>query len=218
MMYKYFSIFILSVLVLVGCSDNGSTERTSDYEETKKMVVDIMKTDEGKKAIEEVLSEDTVKDTIIMNQETVTSTIEKNLTSDKALAFWEKAFKDPKFAASYAKSLEDEHKKVLKALMKDADYRSLLMEVLQDPEMDKELTKVIKSNDVREEMKKLIIETVDSPLVQKKLQNIILQAAEKLPAKSSDQKGGESQTSTGSGGSGGGGSGGQDNGGSGGSS
>ena len=67
-------------------------------------------------------------------------------------------------------------------------------------------------------MKKLIIETVDSPLVQKKLQNIILQAAEKLPAKSSDQKGGESQTSTGSGGSGGGGSGGQDNGGSGGSS
>lgn len=205
MIYKYIFIFALSAFFLGGCSNNGNTESTNDYEETKKMVVDIMKTDEGKKAIEEVLSEETVKSAIIMDQEAVTSTIEKNLTSDKALKFWEKAFKDPKFAASYAKSLEEEHKKILKALMKDADYRKLLMEVLQDPEMDKELTKVIKSNDVREEMKKLIIETVDSPLVQEKLQSIILQAAEKLPAEPSNQKGGESQTSTGSGSSGGGG-------------
>ena len=64
----------------------------------------------------------------------------------------------------------------------------------------------------------LIGNHVQEENIEKKLQNIILQAAEKLPAKSSDQKGGESQTSTGSGGSGGGGSGGQDNGGSGGSS
>ena len=45
MMYKYFSIFILSALVLVGCSDTGGTQRTSYHEETQKKADVIIKKD-----------------------------------------------------------------------------------------------------------------------------------------------------------------------------
>lgn len=219
MMYKYIPLFFVFFCMLVGCSNNSSNENSGNYDETKKMVIDIMKTDDGKKTLEEIFEDNTFKETIIMDQEVVMNAVEKNLTSEKAMKFWEKAFKNPEFAASYAKSLEDEHKKVLKALMKDPDYRKLLMEAYQDPEMEKELLKVLKSAEYRKEIKELIIETVDSPLVQEKLQKIILQAAEQLPAESSNQKGGkEGQTSTGGGGGqSGGDSGGDSSGGSGGS-
>ena len=41
-------------LVGSGCSQNGTSVAKMDYEETKKMVVDILKTDDGKKAIQDV--------------------------------------------------------------------------------------------------------------------------------------------------------------------
>ena len=37
-----------------------------DYEETKKMVVDILKTDDGKKAIQQVMSDEKMKSELIM--------------------------------------------------------------------------------------------------------------------------------------------------------
>ena len=201
--YKIFTILFL-LIVLSACSQNNTSKDKIDYEETKKMVIDILKTDDGKKAIQEILSDETVKRELIMDEKTVTDSIEKNLTSDKAKAFWKKAFKDPKFAASYAKSLEDEHKKLLKDLMKARDYLAMNMKTWQDPEMKKELTNVINSKDVRTELKKTTIETIESPLVLEKIQSILLKAAEELPAESKKEKGqGESQSDTSSSGGGG---------------
>lgn len=203
MKYRIAFLTLLMFYVLVGCAQNEAGTEKPNYEETKKMVVDILKTDEGKKAIQEIMTDEKIKKNLVMDQEVVTQAIEKNLTSDKAKKFWEKAFKDPKFAAAYAKGLEDEHKKLLKDLMKDPDYMSTLMDIWKDPEMEKELTKLLKSKKVREELKKTIIETVDSPLVKAKLQEILLKAAAELPAESEKkQAGGSSQTDTGSSGGG----------------
>ncbi len=188
------SIYLLIplLLLLTGC-DNGESS-TSDYEETKKMVIDMMQTDAGKEAIQQVMLDKTVQNELIMSQEAIDQTIKETLTSDEAKAFWKKAFKDPEFTASYAKGLEDEHKEILKSLMTDADYRSLLLEVLQEPKMEKELIKLIKSNDVRKELKETIIETVDSPLVLEKLQTIL---TESKPSDDSDEAEKTSQTQTG---------------------
>ncbi|WP_042353131.1 spore germination lipoprotein GerD [Bacillus massiliigorillae] len=202
MKYRLAFLTLLMFYVLVGCAQKEASTEKTNYEETKKMVVDILKTDEGKKAIQEIMTDDKTKQNLVMDQATVTQAIEKNLTSDKAKKFWEKAFKDPKFAAAYAKSLEEEHKKLLKDLMKDPDYVSKVMEIWQDPEMQKELTKILKSKKVTEEFKKSIIETVDSPLVKAKLQDILLKAAEELPAETEKKKGGSSQTDTSSSGGG----------------
>ncbi|WP_108671981.1 spore germination lipoprotein GerD [Peribacillus acanthi] len=172
-------IMILSILVflLTGCNQKETGGEKMDYEETKKMVVDILKTDDGKKAIQEVMSDEKMKSQLIMDQAVVSDTIEKTVISDKGKEFWKKSFEDPKFASSYAKSMEEEHKKLLKELMKDPAYRATLNEILMDEEMQKEITGIIKSNKIREEMKKTMIETFSSPLLQAKIQGILLKAA-----------------------------------------
>ena len=54
MMYKYIPLFFVFFCMLVGCSNNSSNENSGNYDETKKMVIDIMKTDDGKKTLEEI--------------------------------------------------------------------------------------------------------------------------------------------------------------------
>ncbi|MFS0784253.1 spore germination lipoprotein GerD [Bacillus sp. 1P06AnD] len=190
MKYTFTVLPFLLVLVLSGCSGKQTeTDNKMDYEETKKMVVDILKTDDGKKAIQDVLSSDKVKNEMVMDQKTVKEAIEQNLTSDKAKKFWEKMFKDPKFVSSYAKGLETEHKKVLKDLMKDPDYQKLLMQMWKDPEMEKELLSLLKSSKMRDEVKKVLLETMDSPLVKAKLETLLIKAAEELPAESKKKAG-----------------------------
>ncbi|PLS15579.1 spore gernimation protein GerD [Bacillus sp. M6-12] len=166
--------------LFTGCSPKESGGQRVEYEETKKMVVDILKTDEGKKAIQDVMSDDKVKSQLVMDQKVVSSTIEQSMTSDKAKEFWEKAFKDPKFASAYARGLQQEHENLLKDLMKDPQYRAMLMEVMRDPELQKELGTLIKSKAMRDETKKIMLETMDSPLAQEKIQDILMQAAEQM--------------------------------------
>ena len=57
MIMKKMMRFILPasfLLLTAGCAPAESGGGEPDYEETKKMVVDILKTDDGKKAIQEV--------------------------------------------------------------------------------------------------------------------------------------------------------------------
>ena len=187
-------------MIITACSNEDTTSiKNSDYEETKQLVIDMLKTDDGKATLAEIFADEEMKTRLIMEQDIVKSTIEENLTSDQAKSFWKKAFQDPSFAATYAKSLEGAHKQLMKDLMQDADYRQLLLDVLQDSKMEKQIAEVIKSTEVREELKNTIIETFSSPLVQEKLQTILSQPSQS--GTSSKKGAGESsQTDTGSGG------------------
>lgn len=197
-MKKSAILILISIFVLSGCAQNEAGEEKVNYEETKKMVVDILKTDDGKKAIEEVMSDEKMKSKFILDQTVVSESIEKTIISEKGKKFWKKTFEDPKFASAYAKSMEDEHKKLLKDLMKDPTYRKLLAEIFQDPEMEKEIISIIKSNKVRDEMKKTLLETMDSPLVKVKMQDILLKAAGEMQPqpqeKGGEQGGGEGES------------------------
>lgn len=194
------TIALLLFIILTACSNNDTTSiQNSDYEETKQLVIDMLKTDEGKAALAEIFVNEEMKKQLIMEQDIIKTAIEENLTSEQAKSFWKEAFQDPSFAAAYAKSLESAHKQLMKDLMQDADYRELLLEVLQDSKMEKQIAEVINSNEVREELKNTIIETLSSPLVQEKLQAILSQSS-KSSSPTGKGEGESSQTDTGSGG------------------
>ncbi|WP_176167187.1 spore germination lipoprotein GerD [Mesobacillus jeotgali] len=193
------------LLLAAGCAPTESGGGQVDYEETKKMVVDILKTDDGKKAIQEVMGDDGMKEKLIMDQPVVTDTIEKTLTSDKGMDFWKKSFEDPKFAESVAKSMKKENEQLLKDLMKDPEYKGMMIEVMKDPELEKELTTVLKSKEYREHLQKVMTETFESPLFKAKLQAMIIKSAEEIPTQKPEGGGGGG--GSGGGGSGGGGSG-----------
>lgn len=174
--------FIMAALT--GCAQTDTGAARMDYEETKKMVVDILKTDDGKKALQEVMKDDGMKQELVMDQAIVSQTIETTLTSDKGTQFWKKSFEDPKFAESVAKSMKSEHEALLKSLMKDPEYKAMMIEVLKDPEITKEVTTLLKSKEYREHLQKVMTETFESPLYKAKIQDILLKAA-------AEQSGGE---------------------------
>jgi spore germination protein D len=202
---KKLLLLILMIIVLSGCTGSKDSGGELDYEQTKKMVVDILKTDDGKKAIQDVMSDEKMQEKLVMDQKVVTDTIEKTLTSDKGADFWKKNFEDPKFAESIAKSMKKENETLLKDLMKDPEYRGMMVEVLKDPELEKELVTVLKSKEYRDHLQKVVTETFESPLFKVKMQAILIKAAEEI--KSEESKSGDGSKSGGGSGSGGGGGG-----------
>ena len=137
--YMFFFCIILTG-ALSGCAQNeaqGSSQM--DYQTQKKMLVDLLKTDEGKKAIKEVLSDKEIQQEILIDQEVIKQTIEQQLLSEKGEKFWQKQFKDPKFSAAFAKSMRKEHEKLMKDLMKDPQYQAEVMKIMQNPQMAQKL-------------------------------------------------------------------------------
>ncbi|WP_335872199.1 spore germination lipoprotein GerD [Bacillus sp. 2205SS5-2] len=187
MIKKPFPLLLL-VILLTGCSGGESSNGQMDYEETKKMVVDILKTDDGKKAIQDVVADDKIKQELIMDEEIVKKTISEALTSEKGMDFWKESFKDPKFAESMAKSMKKENEKLLKSLMKDPAYQGMMMDLFKDPELQKEIQESLKSKEYREHLQEVIIETFESPLFKTKLQDVLMKAAEEMKGSGGEEK------------------------------
>ena len=156
-----------------------------DYDQTKKMVVDILKTHDGKKAIKELLNDDAMNEALVIDQDAIKGTIEKTLTSKKGEEFWKNIFEDTDFAEGFAKTLQTEHEKVIKKLMKDPDYQKMLMSVMQDPGMDKKYSQLAKSQEFRSYLEEVINETLSSPLYKKQFEDE-LKKASKDTAKDSE--------------------------------
>ena len=209
-MKNYLLPILLICFLLSGCAQGEDGAGQMDYEQTKKMVVDILKTDDGKKAIEEIMSDEKMKQNLVLDQEVVTGAIQQTLDSEKGTEFWKKAFEDPKFAETFAKSMQKEHEKLLKDLMKDPDYQRLMVQVMQDPELEKQLVTVLNGKEFKTHLQKVITETFESPLFKAKLQDLLLKGASEMQSGQKEQGGGGSNQGGGGGqGSGGGGGGGQ---------
>jgi spore germination protein D len=196
------------MFLLTSCSsDQSSSGGQVDYDQTKKMVVDILKTDDGKKAIQDIMSDDAMKQKLVMDQQVVSDTIQQTLTSDKATDFWKKTYSDPKFAQSVAKNMKTQNQQLLKELMNDPEYRAMMIQVFKEPEIQKDLADALKSKDYRTHLQSVISETIESPLFEAKMEQLLLKAAENLSkGKSSGGGGSKSQggsQSTGGQGSGG---------------
>ncbi|KAA0544134.1 spore gernimation protein GerD [Bacillus sp. BGMRC 2118] len=187
-MSKWLLLFV-SLTLLVSCGTSGTQSSGEvDYEETKKMVVDILKTDEGKKALQEVMADDKMKQSLVMDQGVVTNTIQTTLTSEQGSNFWTKTFEDPKFSETFAKSMQTEHEKLIKGLMKDPEYQKLMMELMKNPEVEEQMLNVLKSTEYRAHLQQVITETFESPLFKAKLLDVLTKAAEKM-----SQTGGDKQ-------------------------
>ncbi len=191
---------LVLILVLASCSSGDSSGASQlDYDQTKKMVVDILKTDDGKKAIQDVMSDEKVKEKLVMDQKVVSDTIQQTLTSDKAVEFWKKTFSDSKFAEGVAKNMRTENEKLLKDLMNDPEYRAMMIQVFKEPEIQKEMADALKSKDYRAHLQSVITETMDSPLFKTKMEEILIKAANELnKGKSTGSQSGGQQSQSGS--------------------
>lgn len=195
---------VLSALLATGCAPQQSAQT---YDETKKMMTDALQTEDGKKAIRQMFSDPEFKELLILEQSDVKKTIEGTLLSSKGEDFWKKAFEDPKFTESIAKSMKDQQQDVMKQLMSDPSFQKELEAFFGQPDMQKQMETAMQSANMKKHLEKVVGDTISSPLMQTKWQELILKAGEVKPVDGGGEK---------SGGGGGGGAGGQSGGGGGG--
>jgi hypothetical protein len=61
----------MCMLLATACAPQDEENNGMDYDQTKKMVVDILKTDEGKKAVEAIMKDPSVRQDILMDQNAI---------------------------------------------------------------------------------------------------------------------------------------------------
>lgn len=209
-MFRPLRLLVVGLLIIFasGCaaSDVQGSSPTS-YQETKKMVIDLLKSDEGKTAIKDILNDPSIKQEIVMKQDFVKSTIESTLASDKGKEYWTSLIEDTDFSNKLAKTMQKQDEKVLQQLMKDPTYQKNMMSILKSPDMEKNYLELMKTEPYRKQMKQVIIDTMSSPLFATQLSDALKKAVEDVIKKDAQQQKGKGQGGGGgqSGGSGGGG-------------
>ena len=156
---------LLFLLLITGCSSQPLTQSNEpDYQTTKKMVIDMLKSDEGKKALQDIFSDEQFQTQLIMNQDFVKKTISDTLTSNKSKALWMQMIADPDFSNKLAQAMQKNNEHVLKKLMKDPAYQQSMMTILQAPTLQDQYLDLLATEPFRKQIQKEIIETMESPL------------------------------------------------------
>lgn len=176
--------FLLFLTVAACAQENDSAQAELDYDQTKKMIIDILKTDQGKNAIQDVLMDEKMKQALILDETVVKQTIQDTMTSEEGQKFWENLFKDPQFSAAFAKSVQKEQGELMKVLLKDPQYQAGVIEILKNPEVEKQMLEVMKSKEYRLHLQQMLNETAENPLFQTKMIDVISKAIEKANKKS----------------------------------
>ncbi|AIK39025.1 spore gernimation protein GerD [Bacillus pseudomycoides] len=202
-MKRMLLVLVSSLLftVLVACAQGKEAKSELDYDQTKKMIVDILKTDQGKKAIQDVLTDEKMKQALILDETVVKKTIEDAMVSEKGQQLWEKLFKDPEFSAKFAKSISKEQTALMKTLLKDPEYQAGVIEIMKNPEVEKMMLQTMKSKEYRQYLQQVLTESAESPLFQTKIIDIIskgIEKAEKSGGSEKKESGGEGGSKGGS--------------------
>lgn len=180
---------LLALFLLCSCSPKESSKSSPDYNQTKELVLDILHTDEGKKAVQEVMGNEEAKKQMILEAPEVRKVVQETLLSEENKQKLEELMSDPEFVKEYAKQLEEQHKHLIKALMKDPEYQTAMQEILKDPEMEKHILELTKSKEFRQQTMAVMKEAIQSPYFRLELLQLMSKVAEE--GLGQEKKGGE---------------------------
>lgn len=187
------ALFLLPLLIACG-SGGGSSESggSSSYKETKSMVLDILKSDDGKKAIQEAakgtvgaagtgllsIKSDTpgaaqLQMLSAQDVQQLTVAVKDVLTSEGSDKIIRSLMTDPKFAGDFAKAVQKENKQLHKDLMKDPEYQKQMLQLMTSPDYEKMLLDLMKSTQYRQQMMTVMQEALQSPLYRLELMNLL---------------------------------------------
>ncbi|GAF66250.1 spore germination protein GerD [Bacillus sp. TS-2] len=176
----------LFITLLSGCAAAENSGQ-ADYDTTKKMMVDMLKTDEGKKAIQELMHDEEMRHDLVMDNFFVKETIQETLTTEQGKAFWQQTMQDPEFAKTFAEAMQSENEKILKGLMKDPEYQTMMVSILQDQEIKDSILELLKSKEYREQVMTIMSDSFESPYFMAKINEILSNVTEEQLKKQDEE-------------------------------
>jgi len=221
---KKASAAVLTLLLASACTapaQSSGESSGSNYKDTKTMVLDILKSDEAMKQLQQSSGKSSSFRLLASEQGgQIQETVKNVLTGSDGVKLIEETFTDPAFAADFAKALQQHNKQIQKDLLKDPQYQKQVIQMMNDPEYTKIVENVLKGQSFRMTMMTVMKESLSSPMFRAELVKMMGEAIEqetkpknvdKLKAEeqkqpSGDQKGGgkggdEDQQGQGQGGS-----------------
>ena len=173
---------VASMALLTGCgADPQSGGGMQSYKETKSMVLDILKTEEGQKAIQEAKgSTGGMQMQALSTQqgEQLQTAVKDILTDPNYNKQLKEMMVDPKFAGEFAKVIAKENKQLHKDLMKDPEYQTMLIQVMKNPEAEKLMLDVLKGTAYRKQAMAIFQESLENPLFKAELMEMMKKVLE----------------------------------------
>lgn len=190
-------IMIIGVsLLLTGCGSDMSSGSMNSYKDTKDIVLDILKTDEAKKAIHEAAmggggGSGGMQMLSVEQQAELQKTVKDVLTDPNYNKQLKEMMLHPKFASEFAKVIAKEDKQLHKDLMKDPEYQTMLIDTMKNPEAEKLLLDVMKGAAYRKQAMMIFQETLQNPLFKAELMDMMKKVIEEetKPKKESESEG-----------------------------
>lgn len=210
-------------LALTACGgESSSSSGQVSYKEMKTMVVDILKSDDGKKALQDALSTPasdsgggggtnvlSMKMLPSQTTEEIRLAVKDTITAPEYSKEIEKIMTDPKFAGDFAKAINSQSKQLHMQLIKDPTYQKSVTEIMKSPEMAKMFLDLTKTPDYRKQTMTIMQETMQNPLFRMEVLDLLKTVVQdELQPKVQKKGGGEGGGESGGGEEGGGGEGG----------
>jgi len=200
---KYILATVLGCAMLMTTScgaepSSGGGNQTMSYKDMKSMVIDILKTEDAQKALQESASSSATGGGImalsVQDQEHVRLAVKEVLVSPGYELVIEKLMTDPKFAGEFAKAVNKQNKQIHKDLLKDPTYQKDLAGVFKGPEFEKTILDILKGAEYRKQVSSIMKETMESPLVKLELYELLQKAVhEELKPKEEKKPAGEGE-------------------------
>jgi len=215
--YAWAGVLGALLLIAAGCGgeqSGGGGSQTMSYKDMKSMVIDILKTEDAQKALQESATSASGGSTglqalSVQGQEQVRLAVKDVLVSPDYNKVIEKLMTDPKFAGEFAKAVNKQNKQIHKELMKDPTYQQDLIQVMKNPEMDKVILDVMQSPQFRKQIVTVMQQSIQSPIIKLQMYELLQKAVhEELKPTQGASGGGGGQGGGGEGGGSGGGGGG----------
>jgi spore germination protein D len=174
---------VLVLLLVSSCGSDNSSQGQSGlgYKDTKTIVIDVLKTTEGQKAIQEAGKANKDKTMALLSTgegQQIQLAVKDILTKETGSKMLETTMKDPMFAGQFAQAIESNNKQIHKDLMKDPEYQKSMLEIMNNPEFEKTLTNTMKNTVYRQHMMNVIQESMQSPLFRMQLMDLLKKVVE----------------------------------------
>ncbi|MFF2890737.1 spore germination lipoprotein GerD [Paenibacillus sp. NPDC057967] len=189
------SLLALTLLLTsCGTESSGNVQQQLSYKDMKSMVIDILKTEDAQKALQqsaEQLSGYTAQASKLLSvqdQEEVRLAVKDVISSPDYDKVIRKLMTDTRFAGEFAKAVNKENKDIHKELIKDPAYQQELIKTMRNPEMEKLILEVLKSAQYRKEVMSLMQESMQNPLFRLEVLDLMKAAVQEELQPKPDEK------------------------------
>lgn len=182
-LFRLCIIVFVAAVMLTACGTEQSSSPQLGYKEIKSMVVDILKTDEGKKAVEEAMgggsgssgSGGTMGMRMMSAQsgDQIRVAVKDTLVSEEYKKEIEKIMTDPKFAGDFAKAINSESKQLHMQLIKDPTYQKSIQDMLKSPDVMKSFLELTNTPDYRKQSMTVMQEAMQNPLFRMEVMELL---------------------------------------------